>query len=276
MQEKPLTAAAYSNIRTEHVERVLLEVWARLSDFHDYLVLVGGLAPRYIVPQDSDVIPRYCGTLDIDLAVSLAVSDVKAYSGIRETLERAGLDPGTNRRGREQRHSFVMKDTDGPVVIDFLTTRYEGPPEVVRAVEGQLSAIQVEGLGLALRDPLFVPLAGRALRGGLLKTKLRVCRPVPFVILKALAFAKRREGKDVHDMTYVLRYAGGPARLARSVRIEERESEAFLHALAVLKEDFASPEHDGPARYAQFLPEDSDARVQAYAAAQEFLHTIDA
>ncbi len=269
---KPADIAGYTISRTERVEQVLLEIWSRLTDYHDHLVLVGGLAPRYLVPQISDRVPPYCGTLNVDLAVSLVAADVRAYAGIRETLEHAGLRPGTNARGNEQRHSFVMEDDAGPVIVDFLTTRYDGPPEVVRAVEHQLSAIQVDGLGLALADPQLVTLKGRALRGGILKTTLRVCRPVPFVVLKALAFDRRREPKDAHDLVYVLQWvADGPQRVAAMVTDEERGANAFTNAIESLQGNFESPAHDGPVRYGHFLGGKSDAEIQAFAAVQEFL-----
>lgn len=162
MIDKPKEISGYTQAQTDQVERVLLEIWSCLGDYHEHLVLVGGLVPRYLVPQDREDVPKHCGTIDVDLAVSLAVADVKAYAGIRDTLQRIGLRPGQNPRGNEQRHSFVMDDVRGPVVVDFLTTRYDGPDTVVRAVEEQLSAIQVEGLGLALKDPVTVPLKGES------------------------------------------------------------------------------------------------------------------
>jgi len=274
MIDKPTDISGYTAVQTERVEQVLLEIWTRLGDYHEHLVLVGGLAPRYLVPQNRESVPKHCGTLDVDLAVSLAVADVRAYAGIRETLERIGLRPGRNVRGNEQRHSFVMDDTHNPVIVDFLTTRYDGPDTVVRAVEEQLSAIQVEGLGLALKAPVLVPLRGQSLTGGIVNTTLRVCKPVPFVVLKALAFEKRREGKDVHDLVYVLRYAGTD--LANEATREERETDAFDHAVKTLKSNFGSPADDGPVRYSRFLGNVPDGGNEAFAAVQEFLQGLEA
>ena len=277
MSPKPQTTAGYSSDQTELAERVLLEVWTRLGDFHPYLVLVGGLAPRYLVPQEralSAPVPLHCGTMDVDLAVSLAIVDVRAYSSIRHTLtESLGFRPGSNRMGREQRHSFA-KDIGGvSVILDFLTTEYDGPPERVRQVQENLSAIQVEGLGLALDSPREVKVRGEFLEEGLVETTVRVCRPVPFIVLKALAFEKRGERKDAYDLIYVLRYAAdSPADLARSFTQEERGAPSLSHGLRTLTSRFRSPEHDGPVRYEQFMGEaGAQHAVQAYAAVQEFL-----
>lgn len=274
MIDKPKDISGYTAAQTDRAKQVLLEIWSHLGDYHEHLALVGGLAPRYLVPQDRENVPRHCGTLDVDLAVSLAVADVKAYAGIRQTLERIGLRPGINPRGNEQRHSFIMEDAGGPVIVDFLTTRYDGPDTVVRTVEEQLSAIQVEGLGLALKAPVTVPLRGQSLTGGIVSTRLRVCRPVPFVMLKALAFENRREWKDAHDLVYVLRYGGANANLADEITADERESAAFGHAMETLGRNFGSPADDGPVRYSRFLRDAPDAANQAFAAVQEFLQTL--
>ena len=78
MMRKPQRASGYTAEQTERAEQVLLEVWSHLGDFHEQLVLVGGLAPRYLVPQDLEGVPKHCGTLDVDFAVSLAVAKAAA------------------------------------------------------------------------------------------------------------------------------------------------------------------------------------------------------
>lgn len=275
MNEKPKQIGWYSADQTERAEQVLLEVWSRLGEYREHLVLVGGLAPRYLVTQNDPAIPKHCGTLDVDLAVSLAVADLNAYASIRERLERMGLKPGVNVRGKEQRHSFTMSAEGGPVVVDFLTTKYDGPSEVVRAIESQLSAIQVEGLGLAFVDPVKVPITGNTLTGGVVTEMLQVCRPLPFVVLKALAFENRREGKDVHDLVYILQHAeGGVAGIVASIRDSERQAPSFSRALDSLRRNFESPSHDGPVRHARFLGGNSDGAAQAFAAVQEFIEMV--
>lgn len=276
MNEKPKQIGGYNARQTERVEQVLLEIWSRLGEYREHFVLVGGLAPRYLVPQNQSGIPKHCGTLDVDLAVSLAVADVRAYASIRARLERMGLEPGVNTRGNEQRHSFTMSSADGLVVVDFLTTMYDGPPEVVRAVESQLSAVQVEGLGLALIDPVKVSITGKTFTGGIVTETIQVCRPVPFVVLKALAFESRSEGKDVHDLVYVLQHAeGGVSGVADSVTEAERQAPSFTGALDSLRRNFESPAHDGPVRHAQFLGGSPDGAAQAFAAVREFIQVVE-
>lgn len=282
MALKPDTAAQYSAASTTLAERVLLTIWSRLGEFREHLVLVGGLAPRYIVPQPSpaaaSVLPPHCGTFDVDLAISLAVADLKTYESIYHTLtEKLGFEPGINAKGREQRHSFTKKVGSTSVILDFLTTKYEGPEtSLLHAVEENLSAIQVEGLGLALLDPLRVDVEGELLEGGWHRTNINVCRPIPFVVLKALALSERGERKDAYDLVYVLRYyKNGPASVAAEVRPEERGQVSFAKAVKALHNHFARPEQDGPAKYAAFTPGEPNAAIQAYAAVQEFLAALE-
>ena len=283
MPPKPQTITGYSAATTELAERVLLEVWSRLGAYRPHLVLVGGLVPRYLINQrtaqpylQGQPAARHCGSMDVDLGISLAVADLHAYRSIRDTLVGTlGFRPGTNPKGREQRHSFVTTIGGTDVNIDFLTTRYHGPDNsLLREMESELSAIQVDGLGLALTDPLDVPVTGLRLAGGLTTELVRVCRPVPFVALKALAYEDRREPKDAYDLVYLLTYfPGGAAVVANLATDDERRAEAFQRALAALDHHFASPEHDGPGDCVSFN-QDPAQRAPAFAAVQEFLRNL--
>ncbi|HSA34568.1 MAG TPA: hypothetical protein P5077_12650 [bacterium] len=271
---KPQTAAGYSVHQTELAERVLLEVWSRLGEYREHLVLVGGLAPRYIVDQAKAkaIGASHCGTMDVDLGISIAVADLKIYRSIHDHLLEMGFLPGKNDRGHEQRHSFVKEINAVPVSVDFLTATYDGPTNsLMREIEGTLSAIQVEGLGLAFREPLLCRIEGELLSGGLTRETVCVCRAIPFVVLKALAFDKRREKKDAYDLVYVLRHAtAGPRELAGQTTAEERGQASFTHAIETMRNHFQSPGHNGPFSYESFTARSGDATV-AFAAVQDFL-----
>jgi hypothetical protein len=75
---KPEHAQDYSPEQTELAEQALLEVWSRLGEYHRFLVLVGGLVPRYLVDQKKAAIQNetHCGTMDVDLGISVAVADL--------------------------------------------------------------------------------------------------------------------------------------------------------------------------------------------------------
>ena len=275
---KPQDIAGYNHTGTSLAQRGLLDIWRHLGGFRKYLVLVGGLVPRYLIGKPQHKGQReHCGSMDVDLGVSLAVANQKAYTSIRERLiGQMGFVPGKNQAGNAQRHSFVKKAGKGELIVDFLTVSYGGPKQKIRAVEKNLSAIQTEGLGLALENPLEINVKGELMEGGLVEERIRVCRAVPYVVLKSLAFDDRGERKDAYDLVYTLRYyKQGPSDVAGEITKGEHNSEAFSHALAILKNRFKSLSSDGVEKYARFIGEDLPSnRNIAYAAVQEFLNAV--
>ena len=154
----------YNRTITQKVEMGLLDIWGRLGEYRDFLVVIGGLVPRYITAPDgtSDYdATTHCGTMDIDFGISLAVSDDEKYKDICEILLENGYRNRLNDRGRLQRHSFVKGEGADTLIIDFLTPKYAGPEDsLMHKMSDELSAIQTKGLGLALKNPRKVRLSG--------------------------------------------------------------------------------------------------------------------
>jgi hypothetical protein len=274
---KPQSYSEYSKEQTELAEQVLLEVWSRLGQYRRFLVLVGGLVPRYIVDQKkaAEQNTTHYGSMDVDLGISMAVKDLEAYHSIRETLFSLGFRQSMNERGNPQMHSFVKDINNVPVNIDFLTTEYDGPEDsLMRGVKDELRAIQVEGLGLALVNPLMIKITGKLLSGGNTEEEIRVCNFIPYIVLKALAFDNRREPKDAYDLVYVLQNAiDDPKQLAHRATEDERKAPSFLHAIETLQNHFRTIEHNGPMSYERFTAQPGNAAI-AYAAVQDFLRGI--
>ena len=54
------TVFDYNNTLTQKVETALLDIWGRLGEYREYLVFVGGLAPRYITaPKGTSCIRQF-------------------------------------------------------------------------------------------------------------------------------------------------------------------------------------------------------------------------
>jgi predicted nucleotidyltransferase len=275
MPAKPRHLSEYPLANSQLAERVLLEVWSRLGEYREHLVLIGGLAPRYIIPQVNEI-ERHAGTMDVDLGIAVAVAQIEAYRSIRSTLlGTMDFRPGLNDSGNEQKHSFYKVINGVKVSIDFLTTKYNGPVNsLMRTMEDQLSAIQVEGLGLAFKSPLRVKITGELLSGGITEQEINICRALPFVVLKALALENRGENKDAYDLVYVLKnYEGGPAKLARDVTTEEKLAESFVKARIILTTKFQSINRDGPVKYSLFV-DDRNRAAEAFATVQDFLENL--
>ena len=269
----------YSQTITQMVEKGLLEIWGRLGEYRDFLVVIGGLVPRYITAPEGTIdydVTTHCGTMDIDFGISLAVSDDEKYKEISEILLENGYRNRLNDRGRQQRHSFVKGDGADALIIDFLTPKYAGPENsLMHKMSSELSAIQTKGLGLALREPRKVRLAGINANGDNVEEIINVCRPAAFIPLKALAFDGSRNDKDIYDLVFVLtHYHQGVQSVVNETTQDDFASEYFQEALECLRRHFRDITYVGPAAYANFCGR-PDLRALAFSTIQSYLNLID-
>ena len=269
----------YSKTMTQLVEKGLLDIWGRLGEYRDYLVIVGGLVPRYITAPEGTSnydASMHCGTMDIDFGISLAVSDDEKYKEISEILFENGYRNRLNDRGRQQRHSFVKGDGADALVIDFLTPKYAGPADsLMHKMSSELSAIQTKGLGLALKEPRKVRLVGVNAKGDNVEEIINVCRPAAFIPLKALAFDGRRKDKDIYDLVFVLmHYRQGVTSVVEETTKDDVASEYFQEALECLRRHFRDITYVGPSAYAAFYGR-PDLRALAFSTVQRYLELID-
>ena len=269
----------YNQTITQMVEKGLLDIWGRLGEYRDFLVVIGGLVPRYITaPEGTSEYDEttHCGTMDIDFGISLVVSDDEKYKDICEILLENGYRNRLNDRGRIQRHSFIKGEEPDAIIIDFLTPKYAGPEDsLMHKMSNELSAIQTKGLGLALKEPRKIRLAGVNANGDKVEELINVCRPAAFIPLKALAFDGRRKDKDIYDLVFVLtHYRQGVQSVVDETSQEDLASEYFQEALEGLRRHFRDITYVGPAAYANFC-EKSDLRALAFSAVQSYLKLID-
>ena len=278
MAEKPTTAEGYRRSDTKRVYETCLEIATRLGDLKDEVCVVGGLVPLLTVDQDDDSpgFEAHVGTLDVDLGLAIAVLDSQRYQEISERLRSAGFRPDENEAGRPTTQRW--KSSDG-VIVDFLIppTSAEDEGGKLKNLENDFAAIITPGLELAFQDRVQMVLKGNTPSGAKAKREIAVCGPAAFVVLKALAFRGRGDNKDAYDLFYVLQYhEAGLRGIARTVRSFE-PNDVVTKAMTVLREDFASPDHVGPMRVAQFMRGQPDNAIQADArgAVADFLAHFD-
>ncbi len=270
---------------TARCERALVTLMGDIGPWRERVVLVGGLAPLYIIGSLPLGAPLHAGTTDVDLVVSLAVDDAsETYETLYRNLKDSGFDSTSP---SYQWFRFV----DGKrVEVEFLceTDRIEAG-RIYRPEEGTgsgFSAFNVRGANLVARD--FVEanaVQPRLDNGGVSTVTIRVAGLLPYVVLKVLAFQDRHKNKDAYDLVYTLmNYPdGGPEGAGRAAaRSTVREDQLVSDALVLLGERFASPSHDGPSAYSSFLADVDDIegrarlRNEAVAAVDEFLITAGA
>lgn len=270
----------YAPDSTDRCERALVTLIGDIGPWRERVVLVGGLAPLYIVGSLPLGAPPHAGTTAVDLVVGLFVDDA---SETYETLYRNLKDSGFDSTSPSYQWFRVV---DGRrIEVEFLcdTDRVE-TGRIYRPKHGtgsRFSAFNVRGANLAARDFTEVNAVQRRLHdGGISKVAIRVAGLLPYVVLKVLAFQDRHQNKDAYDLVYTLmNYAdGGPEGAGRAAATSTvREDPLVSDALVLLGERFARPSHDGPSAYSNFLTDDDDRdgkarlRNEAVAAVEQFL-----
>ncbi len=267
MSEKPRHRSGYSPEQTDMVRSACLTVAVTLGAYLDDVVIVGGLVPSLLdlqlpVVHDEDSHP---GTNDLDLGLSLGLLDGQRYMEISERLRTEGFEPDTNRSGNKTVQRWHL----GGLKVDFLIppATDQDPKLRVQNLESDFGALVTPGLELAFDERIDVEIEGTTLKGEHATRVVPVCGPGAYVVLKALAFADRSEPKDAYDMVYVIRRTtDGATTIAAKLREHaDAHPEVVRQAVELLERDFASVEHIGPQRCAEFEHLDPDARNEAAA-----------
>jgi len=268
MPEKPSFAHDYTKENVELVRQTCLYVSTKLGDLLDDLVIVGGLVPSLLVPDES--IPAgedvHIGTMDLDLGLSLAILDRERYEDLTQRLHRSGFEPDENEEGNTTFQRWKVRTSSGlKVTVDFLI-----PPSLaadkggdLRHIEKDFAAVITPGLRLAFQDKKKVSLKGVTLKGEKAEREIWVCGPGAFIVLKALAFHQRGENKDAYDLYFVIRnYGSGIDEVCECLNPLLKEAET-KSALEILSRDFVDPDSVGPSRVAQFQYNEPNTDLQA-------------
>lgn len=222
-------------------ESALLTVWATLRDFTEHMVLVGGLAPRYICRPTANVLQPV--TMDVDLGVSLATGSAM-YDTIKTRLEKAGFNWVKKR--------FVKTMGTARLFLDFLTDKPDAnSADSVMVDDMPVSA--VFGLGRALSQYREVDVLGKDLYGADVTERVKVCEAGPFICLKLQAYRNRAQSKDVFDFVRVVRdYDKGTESAIAAFHAESDINPAYRCARQTLEERFAATTSKGPMQYTDF------------------------
>ncbi|MGD9214410.1 MAG: nucleotidyl transferase AbiEii/AbiGii toxin family protein [Desulfobacteraceae bacterium] len=263
MPEKPSFAHDYTKENVELVRQTCLYVSTKLGDLLDDLVVVGGLVPSFLIPDESlpageDV---HIGTMDLDLGLSLAILDREQYEDLTQRLHRSGFEPDENEEGNTTFQRWKVRTSSGlKVTVDFLIPPSGGD---LRHIEKDFAAVITPGLHLAFQDKKKVPLKGVTLKGEKAEREIWVCGPGVFIVLKALAFHQRGENKDAYDLYFVIRnYGSGIDEVCECLSPLLKEAET-KSALEILTRDFIDPDSVGPSRVAQFQYNEPNPDLQA-------------
>lgn len=265
-----------------HAISTCLHIATVLGDLMETdLTLVGGLVPSLLIPQDGDLpdFEMHCGTLDVDLGLSLAILDAELYATIAEKLRSNGFSADIKDSGQTVIQRWrTPQDTAQGVTTDFLIPQSSesDKPSSIKHLEEDFGAIITPGLQLVTRDWKHVVINGCTLNGEITARTIRVCGPGAFIVLKARALHNRHKEKDAYDLLYMLRYFGdGIEDIAEALNLLMDDADA-VEAMKWLKDDFSTIDSPGPLRTARFrlgIPDD-DLQADAMGLVQDLLRVL--
>ncbi len=225
-------------------EAALLTAWASLERFHDDLVLVGGLAVRYMTKQGTGLLPGPV-TMDVDLGVTLAAEAGGQYGSMADDLTGQGFK-------RDEKGRYVRLFETMPVFIDFLT---EHPTATTGTamVDGVLAGV-FPGVARAMATRRKVAVEGKDLFGAPQRLTVPVSGIGALLVLKLNAFAGRQQAKDAYDVLLgVSRFAEGPDAAIAAFQAEASAgNRGYARAVETLRSYFFEKGQSGPLRCAAF------------------------
>jgi hypothetical protein len=225
-------------------EAALLTAWASLGRFHDDLVLVGGLAVKYLTKQGAGWLPGPV-TMDVDFGVTLAAGAGGQYGSMADDLTGQGFK-------RDEKGRYVRQCETMPVFIDFLT---EHPTATTgTAMVDGVPAGVFPGVARALATRRRVAVEGKDLFGASQRATVPVSGIGALLVLKLNAFAGRQQAKDAYDVLLgVSRFAQGPEAAIAAFQTEASAgNRGHARAVETLRSHFLEAGQSGPLRCAAF------------------------
>jgi len=286
--------AEYTPEAVAACEKALRTILIKIGPWGAQLVLIGGMAPKYLVGKTPEEIPPHIGTTDLDVVVGVALEteDEAAYRSLQRNLVEAGFSPAFDLDTDKELTFRWERQVDGvKVALEFFCPVGDGEPGKLRRNPGEgvgsrISAVRTRGAELAAEDYVTVNLSGDTLdKGGIREAvPIKIANILPFLVLKSLALKERDKDKDAYDIVWILNaYRRGPESFAMAARRSAVANRPEVsEAVEALRTLFKSPDHAGAAKYARFQAENSsdaeeESRLRRFAngTVSQFLRTWD-
>ena len=278
---KPATLDGYSDQYTLDCERVLVTLLRGLGPWKDSVYLVGGLAPRYLVPARPPMVPAHAGTMDVDIVIDLQIlADTEAYHTLEHNLKRMGFERAENEQKQKLSWRWQTRTEHGALmVLELLADAPEIAGGKVQPLptDGTISALNIPHSSIVF-DLYQVTEIQAELLGdnGVATEQVKHANLVSFTCLKSFAFDQRFERKDAHDLIYCIEHAPESIdAVAEAFRkqLDGKHGPVIRESLDVLRRRFAQDENtegyrkDGPVSVAKFEFGDKDESDQREARA---------
>lgn len=260
---------------------VLVEVLKCLGSYGQYLVLVGGWAPYFVLEKFGG--GEHCGSVDIDLVLDPKLIDKKMYATIVETIGKRGYKPSPDNPFtfyRVVRSPFDGKEHE--IEVDFLTEPKEAKrlhPQFLH-IQKDLQAVVMAGCSVVFFHNFKHTIKGTLPGGGITSVSADVADVVGSLTMKGLALEGRYKEKDSYDIYSMVKFfGGGPVGAARQVK-KYLTTPVIKRAIYLIKEKFKTQRSEGPFQVARFMaPLDASERdriqADAYITAKEFFSELE-
>jgi hypothetical protein len=263
---KPATLDGYSDRHTLDCERVLVTLLRGLGPWKDSIYLIGGLAPRYLVPARPPAVPAHAGTMDVDIVIDLQIlADTQAYRTLEDNFKKLGFERALNEKQQKLSWRWQTKTEHGAVmVLELLADAPDIAGGKVQPLptDGTISALNIPHSSIVFDQHQVTEIQAELLGdNGVATEKVKHANLLSFTCLKALAFDQRNERKDAHDLVYCIEHVPqGLDAAAEAFRkeFERKHGDVVRASLAILRNRFASDgkteghRKDGPVSVAKF------------------------
>lgn len=263
---KPTTIQGYDQKVTENCERVLVTLLRGLGPWKNSVYLVGGLAPRYIIPDRPPKVPPHAGTGDLDMVVELEMlAETEAYHSLEENLKKLGFERAENDEKKKLSWRWQTQlDDRSTVILELLADdpKLAGGKVQPIPTEKGISALNIPHASMVFDLHETVEITAALLNeGGNATETIRYADLVSFTCLKAFAYDQRNERKDAHDLVYCLEHLkGGIAAAQEKFRaaLSGKHGAVIAEALKILETRFVGNKQtegylrDGPIAVARF------------------------
>ncbi len=221
---KPSHFGGYSDAYTVDCERVLVTLLRGLGPWKESVFLVGGLTPRYLVPQRPPDVPAHAGTLDVDIVIDLQLlADTDAYHSLEDNLKRMGFERAVNEQGLKLSRRWQTRTEHGALmVLELLADapQIAGGRVQPLPTEGTISALNIPHSSIVFDLHQVTEIRAELLgENGMATERVKHADIVSFTCLKAFAFDQRFERKDAHDLVYCIEHAPDGHRRRRRERL---------------------------------------------------------
>lgn len=272
---KPPTLDGYSEQVTRDCERVLVTLLRNLGPHRNSLALIGGLTPRYLVPDRPPIVPLHAGTLDLDVVIDLVVlEDTESYRTLEDNLKKIGFEREENDKGQKVSWRWKVRMDDGTkIVLELLADHPDlrGGRAQPLPDQGQISALNIPHSSIVFDLYDTAEVTAELIGGNGLATEvIRHANIISFTCLKSIAYDDRQERKDAHDLVYCLEHVpqkGDALAALFKDALGGKHHDVIRNSLALLRKRFVTDGNaegylkDGPVAVAKFeIGENDDIR----------------